>query len=81
MPVCSPRPRSCLRTVIRYDVTSQGFAPFEAKDIVVQVGQTVNVPVSISVGTTSTQVEVTASMGVDDVKTETSTTVGNTADQ
>jgi hypothetical protein len=41
-------------------VTKTGFANYEAKDFTIQVGQTVDFRVVLSVGTSATQVEVTA---------------------
>ena len=66
-------------TGYKVTVSKQGFTPYEADKIEIQVGQTVNLTVTLSVGTTSTQVEVSATApGVDDVKTEVSTVVNNT---
>ena len=41
-------------------VTKSGFATYEAKDVTVQVGQTVDFRVVLNVGTATTQVQVTA---------------------
>ncbi|MGA2114864.1 MAG: TonB-dependent receptor [Bryobacteraceae bacterium] len=41
-------------------VTAPGFAPYEAKDIDLQVGQSLNLSISMALGQTSTTVEVTA---------------------
>jgi hypothetical protein len=59
-------------------VSKQGFAPYEAKDLPVRVGEVTNLNITLVVGATSSQVEVTAVAPViDDVKTETSQVVGN----
>ncbi|HTS30215.1 MAG TPA: TonB-dependent receptor [Bryobacteraceae bacterium] len=59
-------------------VTKEGFAPYEAKNLVVRVGETTDISVPIAVGAISQAVEVVAATpAVDDVKTETSQVVGN----
>ena len=58
-------------------VEKQGFATYEAADLVVQVGETIDLPVRLSVGAMTQTVEVTSGAAVDDVKTETSQVVGN----
>src|SRR5580693_6469848 len=45
-------------------VTASGFAPYELKDIDLQVGQNVNVTIDMSVGQTATSVEVVAAAEV-----------------
>src|SRR5579872_2791959 len=60
----------------KVSVSKQGFANYEAVNLVVQVGTVLNLNVTVAVGSISTQVEVAASAAlVDDVKTETSTVV------
>jgi hypothetical protein len=62
----------------KLSVTKQGFTVFEAADLIVRVGETVNLNVTLAVAGTATQVEVAASAPVvDDVKTEVSQVVGN----
>jgi hypothetical protein len=62
----------------KVSVEKQGFSKYEAENLVVQVGETVNLTVTIAVGAMAQQVDVTASAPiVDDVKTETSQVVGN----
>jgi hypothetical protein len=59
-------------------VSKQGFAPYEAAGLVIQVGQTVDLHVALAVGAISQQVEVIgAAPAVDDVKSETSSVVNN----
>jgi hypothetical protein len=59
-------------------VSKQGFANYEAGNLVVQVGSVVNLNITIAVGSISTQVDVAAAASlVDDVKTETSSVVNN----
>jgi hypothetical protein len=41
-------------------VSKQGFAPYEAKDLPVRVGEVTNLNITLTVGATNTQVEVTA---------------------
>lgn len=62
-------------------VTAPGFAPYEAKDLTLQVGQNVNLDATLSVGQTSTTVvDVTgAAQLIDDAKTDVSQVV-NTKD-
>jgi hypothetical protein len=58
-------------------VTAPGFAPYEAKDIDLQVGQNVNLSISLSVGQTSTSVEVNAAAELlEDTKSDVSQVVG-----
>jgi hypothetical protein len=60
-------------------VEKQGFAPYEADGLILQVGQVLNLDIKIAVGSMSQKVEVTTeSPLVDAVKTETSQVVGNT---
>ncbi len=62
----------------RVAVTKEGFAPFAAANLTVEVGQTVDLNVQLNVGSATQQVEVVASAPVvDDVKSETSAVVGN----
>jgi hypothetical protein len=59
-------------------VTKQGFAPYEAANLVLMVGQNLSLRVTLTVGAMTQQVEVSAAApAVDDVKTETSSVVGN----
>lgn len=59
-------------------VTASGFAPYEAKGLQLLVGQNLDLKVSLSVGQTSTQVEVTgAAELVEDTKTDVSGVVGS----
>jgi hypothetical protein len=59
-------------------VTKQGFDKYEIKDLTLQVGQTLNLNVILTVGGVSTAVEVSAAAPtVDDVKTDVSQVVGN----
>ncbi len=59
-------------------VSKQGFAGYEATSLQVHVGEVVDLNVTLTVGAISTQVEVAAAAPVvDDVKTETSSVVGN----
>ncbi|HLK65643.1 MAG TPA: carboxypeptidase regulatory-like domain-containing protein [Bryobacteraceae bacterium] len=63
-----------------YDVmiTKEGFAPYEAKGVVVRVGEVTDLTVPMTVGAMAQAVEVVgATPAVDDVKTETSQVVGN----
>jgi hypothetical protein len=63
----------------KVEVTAPGFAPYEAKDIVLQTGQNVDLVINLSVGTTATSVEVAAAAQIiDDTKTDVSTVVNNT---
>src|SRR5580658_4202098 len=58
-------------------VTASGFAPYELKDIDLQVGQSVNLTIDLSVGQTATSVEVVAASEVlEDTKTDVSQVVG-----
>jgi hypothetical protein len=62
----------------RVNVTKQGFAPFDVADLAVQVGQNLDLRIAMTVGAVSTQIDVAAAAPiVDDVKTETSSVVGN----
>jgi hypothetical protein len=59
-------------------VNKQGFAPYEAADVVVSVGETVSLHIQLKVGTVAEKVDVVAAgVIVDDSKTEVSTVVGN----
>jgi hypothetical protein len=58
-------------------VTAAGFAPYEVKDIDLEVGQSLNLNVPLAVGTTSTTVDVVAAAELlDDTKADVSTVVG-----
>jgi outer membrane receptor protein involved in Fe transport len=58
-------------------VDARGFAPYEAKDIALQVGQSLNLTISLAVGTTTTAVEVTAAAElINDTKSDVSQVVG-----
>lgn len=60
-------------------ITKEGFAPYEAADLRVQVGETVNLTVSLAVGTVSQTLEVSDTAPVvEDTKTEVSAVVDNT---
>src|SRR5581483_5360074 len=60
-------------------ISKQGFASFEASDITVQVGQVVNLTVSLAVGAVSQTVDVTEQAPVvEDSKTELSNVVDST---
>ncbi len=58
-------------------VNKQGFTPYEATGLIVQVGEVLNLNIALSVGTMSQKVDVVGEPGVDDVKTETSQVVNN----
>jgi hypothetical protein len=61
-----------------YQVTveKQGFSKYDASNLVVQVGEVVNLNITLVIGSIAQQVEVTSSApAVDDVKTETSQVV------
>jgi outer membrane receptor protein involved in Fe transport len=63
----------------KVEITASGFAPYEAKDIVLQTGQNVDLVINLSVGQTVTSVEVAAAAQViDDTKTDVSMVVNNT---
>src|SRR5579872_1637063 len=65
-------------TGYKVSINQQGFAPYEAAGLTVQVGQVLNLNIALTVGSISQQVEVTAAAPVvDDVKTELSQVVGN----
>ena len=58
-------------------VTATGFSTYEAKDIQLQVGQNLDLPITLSVGQTTTAVEVTAAASlVEDTKTDVSKVIG-----
>ncbi len=62
----------------KVEVTKEGFNTYTAPNLTVQVGQTLDLNVQLAVGAATQQVEVVASAPVvDDVKTETSSVVGN----
>ena len=62
----------------KVSVASQGFATFNTAEFAVSVGQTVNLKVTLAIGTVTTTVDVTgAAPVVDDVKTEVSQVVGS----
>jgi outer membrane receptor protein involved in Fe transport len=57
-------------------VIATGFAEFTAQDLDLQVGQNVNLNIALAIGTTATQVDVTAAAQlVDDTKTDVSQVV------
>jgi outer membrane receptor protein involved in Fe transport len=59
-------------------VTAPGFAVYEAKDIDLQVGQNLNLAISLAVGQTTTSVDVTAAAQLlDDTKTDVSQVVSS----
>jgi hypothetical protein len=59
-------------------VEMQGFAPYSAVGLAVQVGQVLDLNISLSVGSIAQHVDVSdAAPAVDDIKTETSQVVGN----
>lgn len=61
-------------------VTAAGFAPYEAKGLVLQVGQNLDLQVSLAVGQTSTQVEVTGVAPlIEDTKSDISGVVNSRA--
>jgi hypothetical protein len=61
-------------------ITASGFAEYDAKDLVLQVGQNLNLNISLEVGQTATNVEVTAAAQlIDDTKTDVSQVVDNAA--
>ena len=63
-------------------VTASGFGPYEAKSLELQVGQNVDLKIALVVGTTTTQVEVTAAAAlIEDTKTNVSGVVDNKAIQ
>ena len=65
-------------TAYRITVTAPGFAIYEAKDIDLQVGQSLNLAISLSVGQTTTSVDVTAAAQLlNDTKTDVSQVVSN----
>jgi hypothetical protein len=58
-------------------ITAAGFAPYDVKDIDLQVGQNLDLIVKLQVGTATTQIEVTAAPPlVDDTKSDVSQVVG-----
>jgi hypothetical protein len=66
-------------TGYKVTVTKEGFSQYEANDLTVSVGGTLNLNVALAVGSITQQVEVgAAAPAVDDIKTETSQVVGNT---
>ena len=63
-------------------VNASGFAPYDAKNLELQVGQNVDLKISLAVGTTTTQVEVTAAaVLIEDTKTNVSGVVDTRAIQ
>ena len=59
-------------------VTKAGFAQYEVRNIVLQVGQNVDLNVRLGIATSATQVDVNAdAQGVDDTKTDVSQVVNN----
>ena len=58
-------------------VTAPGFATYEAKDVDLQVGQSLNLAINLTVGQTTTSVEVNAAAQLlQDTKTDVSSVVG-----
>ncbi len=63
----------------KVEITAPGFGPYEAKDIVLQTGQNVDLAINLSVGQAATSVEVAAAAQmIDDTKTDVSMVVNNT---
>jgi outer membrane receptor protein involved in Fe transport len=63
-------------------ITKEGFAPYEAKDLEIAVGQNLSLNVTLAVGATQQQVEVVASAPlVEQTKTDVSGVVNNRAIQ
>ena len=61
----------------RVAVTASGFSGYEAKDIVLQVGQNVSLDIALSVGQTTTSIEVNeAAQLIEDTKSDVSKVVG-----
>ncbi|HTS75204.1 MAG TPA: TonB-dependent receptor [Bryobacteraceae bacterium] len=61
----------------KVDVTAAGFAPYEAADLDLQVGQNMNLAVSLQVGQTTTSIEVNAAAQLlEDTKADVSQVVG-----
>jgi outer membrane receptor protein involved in Fe transport len=59
-------------------VTAAGFALYEARDIALQVGQNMNLEISLSVGATTTSVEVNAAAQlIEDSKSDVSQVIGS----
>jgi outer membrane receptor protein involved in Fe transport len=64
------------------NVTSEGFAPSATKNLVLQVGQNLDLTISLMVGTTTTEVEVTAAAALlEDTKVNVSGVVDNSSIQ
>ncbi len=62
----------------KVSINKAGFAAYEANEISVQVGETVNLSVALTVGAVTQTVDVTATAAiVDDTKTESSSVVDN----
>ena len=60
----------------RVSVTATGFAPYEANEIDLQVGQDLNLSITLAIGQTSTEVEVNAAMQLlEDTKSDVSRVV------
>src|SRR5579862_3951597 len=58
-------------------VTAQGFSSYEAKELVLQVGQNVDLQISLSLGQTTTSIEVAAAAQlIEDTKADVSKVVG-----
>jgi hypothetical protein len=63
----------------RVNVTAAGFAPYEAKDLDLQVGLNLNLTINMAVGQTTTSVEVNAAaVLLEDTKSDVSQVVGTT---
>jgi outer membrane receptor protein involved in Fe transport len=58
-------------------VTAQGFSSYEAKELVLQVGQNVDLQISLSLGQTTTSIEVAAAAQlIEDTKSDVSNVIG-----
>jgi len=63
-------------------VTSAGFAPYQTRNLVLQVGQNVDLNVALAVGTTTVEVDVTAAAAlIEDTKTNVSGVVDDNSIQ
>ncbi len=63
----------------KVDVTASGFAPYEASDLDLEVGQNLSLNISLAVGQTTTSVEVNAAAQLlEDTKSDVSQVVGTT---
>lgn len=63
----------------KISVTAKGFAPYEANDLDLQVGQNLNLTISLNVGQSATTIEVNAAAQlIDDTKVDVSQVIGTT---